>query len=166
MSRKRKHATQDNTWDWDDSALIRSWDEALEEYKLYHSIHARGERIEDVLQAHADGAKAEPTQFHSHPTADEDMEDGEVYPKSKQTGPNFEVNGRRDAQQEVIQDERLQSSQPEQQTRLASDHLSQTKETIPSSLARNSTQDDSMKNLMMSWYWAGYYTGLHEGSTQ
>ena len=55
---------------WDDTALIRSWDDALEEYKvsaaiiqaptgshrvltaedqLYHSIHARGERVEDVL---------------------------------------------------------------------------------------------------------------------
>ncbi|KAI9801383.1 MAG: hypothetical protein M1825_003362 [Sarcosagium campestre] len=34
---------------WDDSALIESWDEALEEYKHYHSIQARGEKIEDVL---------------------------------------------------------------------------------------------------------------------
>lgn len=25
------------------------------------------------------------------------------------------------------------------------------------------TQDESMKNLMMSWYYAGYYTGLAEG---
>lgn len=24
-------------------------------------------------------------------------------------------------------------------------------------------QDESMKNLMMSWYYAGYYTGLLEG---
>jgi hypothetical protein len=24
-------------------------------------------------------------------------------------------------------------------------------------------KDDSMKNLMMAWYWAGYYTGYHEG---
>lgn len=52
---------------WDDSALVRSWDDALREYKvcfyilfqsrrpnvrfkLYHSIHARGERVEDVLK--------------------------------------------------------------------------------------------------------------------
>ena len=25
------------------------------------------------------------------------------------------------------------------------------------------TQDEALKNLMMSWYWAGYYTGLYEG---
>jgi hypothetical protein len=24
-------------------------------------------------------------------------------------------------------------------------------------------KDDSVKNLMMAWYWAGYYTGYHEG---
>lgn len=27
-------------------------------------------------------------------------------------------------------------------------------------------QDDGMKKLMMSWYYAGYYTGLHEGKQQ
>lgn len=53
---------------WDDSVLIESWDEALAEYKVsirmpletlgqhadmlqhYHSLHARGERVEDVLR--------------------------------------------------------------------------------------------------------------------
>lgn len=52
---------------WDDSALVQSWDEAVEEYKvrflylsrdlyltelqqLYHSIHAKGENVEDVLR--------------------------------------------------------------------------------------------------------------------
>lgn len=24
-------------------------------------------------------------------------------------------------------------------------------------------QDEGLKNLMMSWYYAGYYTGLYEG---
>ena len=24
-------------------------------------------------------------------------------------------------------------------------------------------QDENLKNLMMSWYYAGYYTGLYEG---
>jgi hypothetical protein len=53
---------------WDDSALIRSWDEAVAEYevsfhrdsptyllanwtlKFYHSIAARGEDVEEVLR--------------------------------------------------------------------------------------------------------------------
>lgn len=25
------------------------------------------------------------------------------------------------------------------------------------------TNDPALKSLIMSWYWAGYYTGLHEG---
>ena len=53
---------------WDDSLLVDSWNEALEEYKVranhvtlarpqlmfiqhYHSIHARGEKVEDVIKA-------------------------------------------------------------------------------------------------------------------
>jgi hypothetical protein len=27
-------------------------------------------------------------------------------------------------------------------------------------------QDDNLKNLMMSWYYAGYYTGLYTGQQQ
>lgn len=51
---------------WDDSDLISTWDEALEEYKVcsntsfvlrhatnseqkYHSIHLSGKKLEDVL---------------------------------------------------------------------------------------------------------------------
>jgi len=52
---------------WDDSALVDSWNDALEEYKVaprssqkpaeltsrqkYHSIQARGENVEDVLKS-------------------------------------------------------------------------------------------------------------------
>lgn len=27
-------------------------------------------------------------------------------------------------------------------------------------------KDESLKNLMMSWYYAGYYTGMYEGQQQ
>jgi hypothetical protein len=27
-------------------------------------------------------------------------------------------------------------------------------------------QDENLKNIMMSWYYAGYYTGLHAGQQQ
>ena len=29
-----------------------------------------------------------------------------------------------------------------------------------------SVKDEALKNLMMSWYYAGYYTGLYEGQQQ
>lgn len=41
----------------------------------------------------------------------------------------------------------------------ASDHVPPT---FPQGLL-NSVTDEGVKNLMMSWYWAGYYTGFHEG---
>lgn len=35
---------------WDDSALVRSWNDAVAEYEYYHSIHARGEDVDEVLR--------------------------------------------------------------------------------------------------------------------
>ncbi|KAK8212908.1 hypothetical protein M8818_003073 [Zalaria obscura] len=48
---------------WDDSALVRSWNDALEEYKKYHSMAAKGEKVEVVLDAAetGDGAVQEET---------------------------------------------------------------------------------------------------------
>lgn len=48
MGKKRKQLSQAEVWD--DSALLQSWDGALAEYKLYHSIHVRGERVEDMIK--------------------------------------------------------------------------------------------------------------------
>lgn len=41
-------------------------------------------------------------------------------------------------------------------------------ETRPSEIARTDyqdqpVQDEGLKRLLMSWYYAGYYTGLYEG---
>lgn len=30
----------------------------------------------------------------------------------------------------------------------------------------HAVHDESLKNLLMSWYYAGYYTGLYEGQRQ
>lgn len=35
---------------WDDSVLIESWNEALEEYKKYHSIHAKRGHLKELDQ--------------------------------------------------------------------------------------------------------------------
>ncbi|KAG7294296.1 hypothetical protein NEMBOFW57_004367 [Staphylotrichum longicolle] len=72
---------------WDDSALVDSWNEALEEYKKYHSIHARGGTVDDIIQDDAEAmtrrdvnAKPE-TGDAGEPIADEgagEAEEGEV----------------------------------------------------------------------------------------
>ncbi|KAL8896031.1 MAG: hypothetical protein Q9207_007906 [Kuettlingeria erythrocarpa] len=85
MGKKRKHLSHEEVWD--DSALVDSWDAALHEYQLYHSIHARGERVEDVLKE-AEAAeeslaiKAEKAGHLSSDTVNglhsEGLEDGEL----------------------------------------------------------------------------------------
>ncbi|KAK0286790.1 hypothetical protein LTR35_004259 [Friedmanniomyces endolithicus] len=50
MAKKTSHAEI-----WDDSALVTSWNEALAEYKKYHSLAARGEKIEVVLDEAENG---------------------------------------------------------------------------------------------------------------
>ncbi|KAK0386912.1 hypothetical protein NLU13_5225 [Sarocladium strictum] len=46
MGGKDDNLTQEEIWD--DSALIDSWNDALEEYKKYHSIHAKGGSLKDL----------------------------------------------------------------------------------------------------------------------
>ncbi|KAI4113934.1 MAG: hypothetical protein LQ345_005184 [Seirophora villosa] len=86
MGKKRKQLSHEEIWD--DSALVDSWDAALQEYQLYHSIHARGERVEDVLKEVEASEQSLPTQeqqagqtsppiVHGLPDQ-EDLEDGEV----------------------------------------------------------------------------------------
>ncbi|KAL8725992.1 MAG: hypothetical protein Q9166_006994 [cf. Caloplaca sp. 2 TL-2023] len=86
MGKKRKHLSHEEIWD--DSALLNSWDAALQEYQFYHSIHARGERIEDVLRQAEDSEETsmektpqtgemESEKMNGMPHSEE-LEDGEV----------------------------------------------------------------------------------------
>ncbi|KAH9836917.1 smn family protein smn1 [Teratosphaeria destructans] len=55
---------------WDDSVLVESWNEALAEYKKYHSLAAEGEKIDIVLDEAEDGevedAAAQDETAHDH----------------------------------------------------------------------------------------------------
>ncbi|KAL8691190.1 MAG: hypothetical protein Q9218_003540 [Villophora microphyllina] len=90
MGKKKKQLSHEEIWD--DSALLNSWDAALQEYQLYHSIHARGERVSDILKQ-AEASEENQTDVHqdlsqSHDGLlaeaanglpfSEDLEDGEV----------------------------------------------------------------------------------------
>ncbi|KAL8823982.1 MAG: hypothetical protein Q9191_005390 [Dirinaria sp. TL-2023a] len=173
MGKKKKQLTQAEIWD--DSALIKSWDDALEEYKLYHSVYARGERVEDVLReaearnkcASIAGSSVDSTNSAMPAQMDEarqsDLEEGEV------EDGNI-VNGK--CAEPVIESA--------EQTPLPNGSVPQ-KPSLPpivDSTAQlpsvasmpnpilNNTKDEYLKNLMMSWYYAGYYTGLYEGQQQ
>ena len=71
---------------WDDSALIRSWNDTVAEYDYYHSIHARGEDVDEVLRKAEMGALDEEA-------GNEGGIDGGWRPMGSQAGTTAPANG-------------------------------------------------------------------------
>lgn len=94
---KSKNDSMSHEEIWDDSALVRSWDEAVEEYQvcfapthvifilqegqLYHSIHAKGENVDDVLREAEDAGL----------TKDVDMNEDETMEGTEGAAPTLEA---------------------------------------------------------------------------
>ncbi|KAL9102595.1 MAG: hypothetical protein Q9163_002275 [Psora crenata] len=110
MSKKRKQLSQAEIWD--DSALLQSWEDALNEYKLYHSIHVKGERVEDVITAslYEDETAHSVAENNENIAEDgqavegsgEDLEDGEL--EEEMTGSRIDAptSGQRHVSQPTI----------------------------------------------------------------
>ncbi|KAI5248667.1 hypothetical protein E4T47_00661 [Aureobasidium subglaciale] len=133
---------------WDDSALVQSWNEALEEYKKYHSMSARGERVEDVLDVVEKEEQAQATANLKNETIDTATglppwetieEDKELAPKTSTDSTDVSVGAQ-------AVNAPVRSTPPG-----------------VSQVLLDSVQDENLKALMTSWYFAGYYTGLYEG---
>ncbi|KAI9376523.1 hypothetical protein BJX61DRAFT_489604 [Aspergillus egyptiacus] len=138
---------------WDDSALVQSWDEAVEEYKLYHSIHAKGENVEDVLREAEAAAENEagPSLSWDQVEKDDDMADVDANATEPASETRVEQTGE-------ITTEGL--GQPVKQD--SATWASPQAPAMPHPIFPP-VQDEGLKNLMMAWYYAGYYTGLYEG---
>lgn len=123
---KKKPLTQEEIWD--DSALVQSWDDAVEEYnvwnpsctwcnafltrfvsrQLYHSIQARGESVDEVLRAEdariraedeaAFGEHAAEDPPHAHPVAEFESVDEEANDQDMEMEAGTDSHG---AQQEA-----------------------------------------------------------------
>ncbi|OAA73882.1 SMN family protein Smn1 [Cordyceps fumosorosea ARSEF 2679] len=124
---------------WDDSVLVASWNEALDEYKKYHSIHARGGTIREL--------KA----LSSSKKANEDN-----------SAPDSASEVKIEADQELIPD-RLQEQKIKD---VASEAAGVPPALPPPQAVLGTVRDENLKKLLMSWYYAGYYTGLYEGQQQ
>jgi len=150
---------------WDDSALVSSWNEALEEYKHYHSIHARGEKVEEVLGAF-DGRENGP---HETIAMDDSARQEETVISNGTKGDGNEEGIREDA-------EGYQPAEPQSENKLSQgDQALKSKPSEGGSQRSSppllqhligSVHDEGLKSLLMSWYYAGYYTGLYEGQHQ
>ncbi|KAI1325893.1 hypothetical protein F5Y16DRAFT_400919 [Xylariaceae sp. FL0255] len=126
---------------WDDSALIDSWNVALEEYKKYHSIYRNGGNVNDLLQP------------KKEETSDAKIDLVEP-PASKDHGATVEVkddesNETREAGTPATQHINLSPRGPGPAP-------------APEGLL-STVRDEGLKRLLMSWYYAGYYTGYYEG---
>ncbi|KAL2073156.1 hypothetical protein VTL71DRAFT_10480 [Oculimacula yallundae] len=133
---------------WDDSSLVDSWNEALEEYKKYHSIKARGENVEDVVGRA--GSKSNQRLKNVDPEEDEVndhsvQEDSRAKETATEETADIDIRSHEENVPVVEPSESSNRSPPVPQHLIGQVH------------------DEGLKNLLMSWYYAGYYTGLHEG---
>ncbi|KAF1850021.1 uncharacterized protein K460DRAFT_372407 [Cucurbitaria berberidis CBS 394.84] len=157
---------------WDDSLLINSWNDAVTEYKKYHSIHKSGKRLEDALteeelrELRGDYGdlleEAETGSGDAETNGDADQEDTEM----SLPGANGVHHL---AQAGTQQQEQKPSEQQQQGQSIASDNAAPHDGALAASMPQailGTVQDENLKNIMMSWYYAGYYTGLHAGQQQ
>ncbi|POS82438.1 hypothetical protein EPUL_004629 [Erysiphe pulchra] len=173
---------------WDDTALIDSWNSALEEYKKYHSIKDNGEITENRAKSeeklsnisddiastrYDDGANQ--SSYNAQPIAENKSSDDP--PKESVTFEALpvcpEVNRNPQSHFKWLtfsqENDEKNSSIP-----IAPQHLiGQGKTKVSTSFYTSNSAnkytlrilvpDERIKNLLMSWYYAGYYTGLYEG---
>ncbi|KAK5127502.1 hypothetical protein LTR85_006841 [Meristemomyces frigidus] len=139
MAKQKKDLSHEEVWD--DSVLVNSWNEALEEYKKYHSLAAKGEKVNVVLDNAEAGLLDDEA---SEAVKLEQANEAELQPPM--------TNG--DAL-------RTEPQKPaETGAEIPRAHFAPA---MMSNALLNTVQDEGLKNLMMSWYYAGYYTGLYEG---
>ncbi|OTB04135.1 hypothetical protein M426DRAFT_320982 [Hypoxylon sp. CI-4A] len=124
---------------WDDSALVDSWNDALEEYKKYHSIHRNGGNVEDLLHPTRTTSDAK----NGDEEAGKDSSPRPLKSDSEMRGESD--NGRQEDGISTTQHSHPLGGAPGPQALLGS------------------IRDEGLKKLLMSWYYAGYYTGFYEG---
>lgn len=80
---------------WDDSTLVNAWDEALNEYKKYHSIEATGENKTKILreaeEAEMQDAPSMNQEVTEYQPSIEDVEEDDAIEHEEATAPQVEV---------------------------------------------------------------------------
>ncbi len=159
---------------WDDTLLISAWDSAVQEFQKYHSKDAlkasttisgntngASSTTLPILETHAGLEMRDAKVTEESGANDTEMEEGQV-----------EESDRAHSDQSQTTEPKTASHRPEP----GPHHLSElddpsnfralpaTIPKIPAPPLAMFKNDETMKNLLMSWYYAGYYTGLHEAS--
>ncbi|KAA8903153.1 hypothetical protein FN846DRAFT_908191 [Sphaerosporella brunnea] len=162
---------------WDDSTLVEAWDEALTEYKKYHSIAVTGEDKEALMKAVEEGRDIAPKEppkeevmTDAPATAPETdnpetatTEEQPVVEEDKLLVENFDVQNKGITEDKAPEEPISESPAPTEQQQQTAFPFAQMHPAGPAEGYAIGGNDVSMRNLMMAWYWAGYYTGLREG---
>lgn len=152
---------------WDDSALIRSWNQAVEEYEYYHSIHARGEDVDEILRK----AEEAEQQLESHVDRSGVEVNGDA--KGVEEGELDDSDVADD--EDVITDQVAAATDGKSAAPLAAPlptveplpvgYEAQQSAVAPV-VAAGVGADQTLENIKMAYYWAGYYSGLYDGQRQ
>ncbi|KAG5520167.1 hypothetical protein PMAC_001244 [Pneumocystis sp. 'macacae'] len=122
---------------WDDSTLIAAWEATVNEYKTYHS------------QIDNDNDDPE-IQFPHIPDSNSQSCIG--IESSKENLNEFHSDGIFDIQKEIETED--------SQKKLVDELMNSASIALPFQIFNN---DQPLKDLLMSWYYAGYYTGYYMG---
>ncbi|ROW06560.1 hypothetical protein VMCG_04311 [Cytospora schulzeri] len=146
---------------WDDSALVSSWNEALDEYKKYHSIHASGGKLEDLPEFQQDGnAKPEPASPPDAPTSEQEQEQAPSNHQPQHVERHYSKVEETATDSAGVTGDGVANGASNAGV---AQGLSGGGPMPPPQALLGSMQDEGLKRLLMSWYYAGYYTGLYEG---
>lgn len=132
---------------WDDSALIESWNDALAEYKKYHSIHAKGGSIHDL-------------------PPDESQIRRDAKPETGGSSQPMDESEGEERDETALGDAQMDDARRGEKSLDDGAGLPAVAGMPGPQMILGSIQDEGLKKLLMSWYYAGYYTGLYEGQQQ
>lgn len=150
---------------YDPLRLIETFTLLIHKQK-YHSLAAKGEKVDvATLQTELNKlngnipsqkqSKGQPVQNSAEIDLGSDITGEEPNPADKQTATTTVQPAAKEA-----------VAGPMLQALAGTGELFPTFNLFESRTDRTIVQDEDMKNLMMSWYYAGYYTGLYEGKQQ
>ncbi|CAK7265161.1 hypothetical protein SEPCBS119000_001371 [Sporothrix epigloea] len=158
---------------WDESAIIKSWDRVVGDYKSFLQVHLSGGCVADLpasLQSTSNGSELEAS-LRAEPEAvladaQEDAMDGDVGSRDADTQNAAGALSGRQADASVHTSMPMPEAEGQAFSAAASDttHLPAPSLLTPQTVLGGA--DENLKKLLMSWYYAGYYTGLHEGQQQ
>ncbi|WFD41891.1 hypothetical protein MPSI1_000528 [Malassezia psittaci] len=138
---------------WDDQFLLDAWRAAEDEYKEFHQ--RRTEHIDQLLAKNKDLRWYSLPEFSQQNSSNDDHNDlGDGYPITADNAPSEKTV------QSQIQSEKPNASHPRE---AEAPQTHPTPASLPSlELPGGMPASETLQNLMMAWYYTGYYSALHQ----